>query len=73
MSSDPHHRKVVGQFGPNAAAYLTSAVHAAGADLDRMAEIVGRRPCPRALVRAYFGRDRGPRRFVAGGSARRGR
>lgn len=53
MSHDPHHDKVIGQFGPNAAAYLSSAVHATGADLDRIAERIadhfGRQPCEQAL------------------------
>jgi len=39
-----HETLVVGQFGSQAKAYLESAVHAAGADLDLMSEIVGERP-----------------------------
>jgi SAM-dependent methyltransferase len=37
------------QFGSNAAYYLASPVHAAGADLERLAAIAGQRPPARAL------------------------
>jgi len=40
---------VEGQFGPRAHAYLASAVHAAGADLERIAEVIGERPDARAI------------------------
>ncbi len=42
-------RLVVAQFGPRAAAYAASAVHAQGADLDQIAEILRNRPATRAL------------------------
>ncbi|MEO7495746.1 MAG: class I SAM-dependent methyltransferase [Massilia sp.] len=44
-----HNGNVDSQFGPRAQAYLTSAVHAAGADLDQMAALVGQRPDAIAL------------------------
>jgi SAM-dependent methyltransferase len=44
-----HKRLVAAQFGPRAAAYLASAVHAEGADLDRLAEIVRGRSAARVL------------------------
>ncbi len=43
--STTHDEKVADQFGPQAAAYVSSAVHAAGQDLVRVSEIAaGRRP-----------------------------
>jgi ubiquinone/menaquinone biosynthesis C-methylase UbiE len=39
----------IGQFDPQATAYLTSAVHAAGPDLSRAAELVGSLPLKSAL------------------------
>ena len=44
-----HETLVAGQFGSRAKAYLESAVHAAGEDLDFMARIVGERPDAAAL------------------------
>ena len=44
-----HNVRVSDQFSPQATAYLTSAVHAAGADLDYMAEWLGQRPDAIAL------------------------
>lgn len=44
-----HDSLVGGQFGTQAAAYLTSAVHARGPDLDRMAEIAAANPGARVL------------------------
>ena len=44
-----HDTLVTNQFGPRANAYLTSAVHASGADLDCMAELIGARPNAKAL------------------------
>ena len=44
-----HNAHVDTQFGPRANAYLTSAVHASGADLDAMAALVGSRPDAMAL------------------------
>jgi ubiquinone/menaquinone biosynthesis C-methylase UbiE len=40
MSGRTHERLVVEQFGPRAAAYVSSSVHAQGPDLQRLAEIV---------------------------------
>lgn len=48
MSQRSHATHVVDQFGAQAAAYVASAVHAAGADLDRIAERV--RAMPGAAV-----------------------
>jgi ubiquinone/menaquinone biosynthesis C-methylase UbiE len=44
-----HKHLVAAQFGPRAAAYVASAVHAEGADLDRVAEIVRGRSAARVL------------------------
>lgn len=44
-----HHAVVDAQFGPQAKAYVESAVHAAGADLDALEEIVRRARPARAL------------------------
>lgn len=44
MSQRSHATHVVDQFGAQASAYVASAVHAAGADLDRIAELVGAMP-----------------------------
>ncbi len=44
MSSAPHEALVNAQFGSRAAAYLTSAVHAQGADLEALAALVLGRP-----------------------------
>ncbi len=49
MSMSSHNDIVNSQFGPQAHAYLASAVHASGEDLDRMAGLVGRRPDAVAL------------------------
>lgn len=42
-------RLVVAQFGPQAAAYVESAVHAQGADLDHLAALLTQQPARRAL------------------------
>ena len=44
-----HEALVGGQFGSRAAAYLTSAVHAQGEDLDMLAAVVRERPNARVL------------------------
>ncbi|MCS0615263.1 class I SAM-dependent methyltransferase [Massilia kyonggiensis] len=44
-----HDATVLEQYDSRAEAYLTSAVHAAGADLDRMADLIGNRPDAVAL------------------------
>jgi ubiquinone/menaquinone biosynthesis C-methylase UbiE len=44
-----HESLVVAQFGARAGAYVTSAVHAGGADLERMAERLCARPGQRVL------------------------
>ena len=49
MSARNHARHVVDQFGSQAAAYVTSAVHAAGADLDRIGAVIQARPGARVL------------------------
>ena len=49
MTVRTHETLVADQFGPRAAAYLASAVHAAGADLDRLAEMVSGRTEARVL------------------------
>lgn len=47
--TDSHNAIVNSQFNPRADAYLTSAVHANGEDLEQMAGIVGKRPDAIAL------------------------
>jgi SAM-dependent methyltransferase len=42
-------RLVVAQFGPQASAYVDSVVHAQGADLDHLAELLAARQAKRAL------------------------
>jgi SAM-dependent methyltransferase len=49
MTEDRHDRLVESQFSPRAAAYVTSAVHAQGEDLQQLAELVGERPGARVL------------------------
>lgn len=49
MNQDSHHDVVIEQYDSRANAYLTSAVHAGGADLERMAALVGQRPQAVAL------------------------
>ncbi|WBS01681.1 class I SAM-dependent methyltransferase [Pseudoduganella sp. SL102] len=44
MNAPSHNDIVDSQFSPQAHAYLASAVHASGADLERMASLVGQRP-----------------------------
>ena len=44
-----HQDLVAGQFGPQADAYVASAVHAAGEDLEQLAAAVQSRPVARAL------------------------
>lgn len=44
MNAPSHNDHVNSQFGPQAHAYLASAVHARGEDLERMASLVGHRP-----------------------------
>lgn len=48
-SSKTHHDVVTGQFGPRAAAYLSSAVHAQGEDLQHLVEVVRGRSEARVL------------------------
>lgn len=47
--SDAHAAQVAAQFGPRANAYVTSAVHASGEDLDHLEALVSPRPGGRAL------------------------
>ncbi|MCC7271362.1 MAG: class I SAM-dependent methyltransferase [Alphaproteobacteria bacterium] len=49
MTSSTHQAVVAGQFGPRAAAYVSSPSHAQGADLAQMAAFVARRPGGRVL------------------------
>ena len=49
MSERSHARHVVDQFGAQASAYVASAVHAAGADLDRIGALIRERPGAHAL------------------------
>ncbi|MDP4004486.1 class I SAM-dependent methyltransferase [Methylobacterium sp. NEAU K] len=49
MSARSHASHVVDQFGAQASAYVTSAVHAAGADLDRIGALIRGMPGSRAL------------------------
>jgi SAM-dependent methyltransferase len=49
MTNQSHETVVAGQFGPRAANYVTSAVHAQGADLDQMAAAVAGRRDARVL------------------------
>jgi ubiquinone/menaquinone biosynthesis C-methylase UbiE len=49
MMQDVHERIVQAQFGPRARAYVESAVHAKGADLDALEQIVGTLRPQRAL------------------------
>ena len=49
MSPRPHETLVADQFGPRAADYVASAVHAAGADLDRIADLARAARPARAL------------------------
>ena len=49
MNKDTHHDVVIEQYDSQASAYLASAVHAAGADLERMAGLIGQRPDAVAL------------------------
>ncbi len=49
MTTKTHESVVTGQFGPRAAAYVTSAVHAQGEDLQGLAEIVRGHKSARAL------------------------
>ena len=44
INNDTHNRIVDSQFSARAQSYLTSAVHANGADLDQMADLIGQRP-----------------------------
>ncbi|OAT19154.1 SAM-dependent methyltransferase [Buttiauxella gaviniae ATCC 51604] len=49
MTTQSHHDKVDQQFGSQASAYLTSAVHAAGRDLERLSERLAAFPHARLL------------------------
>ena len=49
MTTENHAEIVSSQFSPRASSYLTSAVHAAGEDLEQMAHLVGDRPDAIAL------------------------
>lgn len=49
MSAGSHESRIAGQFGPQAAAYVESAVHAEGEDLVRIAALVKGMPGARVL------------------------
>lgn len=49
MTGRDHASHVVDQFGAQAAAYVSSAVHAGGADLDRIGTLIRALPAPRTL------------------------
>lgn len=49
MTNHHHHHVVTDHYGPRAGDYVTSAVHAAGADLERIEEILRGRPAARLL------------------------
>lgn len=49
MHKDTHHDVVIEQYDSQASAYLASAVHAGGADLERMAALIGHPPDAVAL------------------------
>lgn len=49
MTSESHEAIVESQFGPRARAYLASAVHASGEDLDLMVNVIGNRPSAIAI------------------------
>ncbi|CBG86995.1 class I SAM-dependent methyltransferase [Citrobacter rodentium] len=49
MTTHSHHDNVEKQFGSQASAYLTSAVHASGRDLTRLAERLSSSPSARVL------------------------
>jgi SAM-dependent methyltransferase len=49
MSARNHASNVVDQFGAQASAYVASAVHAAGADLDRIGALIRGRPAAKVL------------------------
>ncbi len=44
MTTQTHHNNVEKQFGSQASAYLTSAVHASGRDLQRLGERLSAHP-----------------------------
>ena len=49
MMENAQQRLVVAQFGPRAKAYVESAVHAQGADLDDLCALIAARPVRRVL------------------------
>ena len=64
MTTGSHHDNVEKQFGAQASAYLTSAVHASGRDLQRLAERLGAFPEAHVLD---LGCGAGHASFVAAG------
>jgi hypothetical protein len=64
MTTRSHHDNVEKQFGSQASAYLTSAVHASGRDLQRLAERLA--DFPQAHVAGYGMRGR-TRQLYGGG------
>ena len=66
----PHHAIVEDQFGPRANAYVSSAVHAAGEDLDALEAIVRRIRPARALDLGSGARAGRTRRTMASSASR---
>ncbi len=64
MTTQSHHDKVDRQFGSQAGAYLTSAVHAAGRDLERLSARLAAFPQARLLD---MGCGAGHASFIAAG------
>ena len=58
MTTRSHHDNVEKQFGSQASAYLTSAVHASGRDLQRLAERLADFPQAKLLDMGCGGRAR---------------
>ncbi|VTM86207.1 Uncharacterised protein [Raoultella ornithinolytica] len=68
MTTRSHHDNVEKQFGSQASAYLTSAVHASGRDLQRLAERLADFPQATLLDMGCGGRARQLYRSGAGGA-----
>ncbi len=69
MTTRSHHDNVEKQFGSQASAYLTSAVHASGRDLQRLAERLADFPQAKVLD---MGCGAGARQLYRGGTGCRG-
>lgn len=69
MTTRSHHDNVEKQFGSQANAYLTSAVHASGRDLQRLAERLSAFP----LARTGYGMRSGARQLCGCATRKAGR